>query len=228
VSNGRIRPRLVAVWGLVIALIAVIVVVERNEREKEGLEMVGLAGRERMLVTAPLDQIGALEIVAAGEMHRFERDPAGVWFYHGVHAKVDGAHGHQTDPVLAETIGRAVAAFSAARLERDFRLDPKENAFGVTTPGMVILVYRPGEAQPMAQYATGDIAPDATSQYVLPIGGDRVYTVAAYQFENLAKLVATAKAAASASATDAPAPAVPAAPTAPASAVSPGPAPKTP
>jgi hypothetical protein len=80
----------------------------------------------------------------------------------------------------------------------------------------------------MAQYATGDIAPDATSQYVLPIGGDRVYTVAAYQFENLAKLVATAKAAASASATDAPAPAVPAAPTAPASAVSPGPAPKTP
>lgn len=203
-SNGRIRPRLVAVWALVIALLAVIVVVERNEREQEGLEVVGLAGRERMLVTAPLDHIGALEIVAAGEMHRFERDPAGVWFYHGVHAKVDGTHGHQTDPVLAEAIGRAVAAFSAARLERDFRLDTKENTFGVTTPGMVVLVYRPGEAQPMAQFATGDLAPDGVSQYVLPIGGDRVYTVAAYQFENLSKLVAMAKAAAAASTPAAP------------------------
>lgn len=198
-SAGRIRPRLVAVWGLVIALVAVIVVVERNDRAKEGLEQVGLAGRERMLVTEPLDHIGAIEVVAAGEMHRFERDPAGIWFSHGVHAKVAGAHGHQTDPVLAESIARAVAAFSAARLERDFRLDTKENTFGVTTPGMVVLVYRPGETQPMAQFATGDLAPDGVSQYVLPIGGDRVYTVAAYQFENLSKLVATAKAAAAAS-----------------------------
>lgn len=212
-SNGRIRPRLVAVWGIVIALAAVIVVVERNDQAQEGMEMAGLAGRERMLVTAPLDQIGALEIVAAGEMHRFERDPAGVWFHHGAHAKVDGAHGHRTDPVLAETIGRAVAAFSAARLERDFRLDPKENTFGLSTPGMVILVYRSGEAQAMAQYAIGDIAPDTTSQYVLPIGGDRIFTVAAYQFENLANLVTKAKAAEVAAASTAgAAPASPAVP----------------
>jgi len=211
-STGRIRPRLVAVWGLLIALVAVIVVVERNDRAQEGLERVGLAGRERMLVAEPLDHIGAIEAVAAGEIHRFERDPAGIWFSHGVHAKVDGAHGHQTDPVLAEAIARAAAAFSAARLERDFRLDTKENTFGVTTPGMVVLVYRPGEAQPMAQFAIGDIAPDGASQYVLPIGGDRVYTVASYQFENLLKLVATAKAAASVSPPGASTPAAAAAP----------------
>lgn len=227
-SGGRIRPRLVAVWALVIALVAVIVVVERHDRAQESLEMVGLAGRERMLVSEPLDHIGAIEVVAAGEMHRFERDASGIWFSHGAHAKVDGAHGHKTDPVLAESIARAVAAFSAARLERDFRLDTKENTFGVTTPGMVVLVYRPGEAQPMAQFATGDLAPDGVSQYVLPIGGDRVYTVAAYQFENLSKLVAMAKVAAAAPAS-APAPAgAETTPAAPAAATAPVVAPKHP
>lgn len=203
-SGAGIRPRLVAIWALVAALIVVIVVVERQDRAKEGMEQVGLAGRERMLLSEPLAHIGALEVVAAGAMHRFERDPAGVWFYHGIHAKTNGVHGHQTDPALAETIARAVAAFSGARLERDFRLDPKENTFGVTSPGLVVLVYRPGELQPMAQFAAGDLAPDGVSRYVLPIGGDRVYTVAGYQFENLVQLVEKAKAAAAAAASTAP------------------------
>ena len=48
---------------------------------------------------------------------------------------------------------------------------------------------------------------------VCNIGGERVYTVAAYQFENLAKLVTTAKAAALAAASTAgAAPASPAVP----------------
>ncbi len=199
-SAGRIRPRLVAVWVLVAALIGVIVVVELKERASEELEMVGLGGRERMLLSESADHVGALEVVAAGAMHRFERDPAGTWYYHEAHAKVDGVHGHRNDPALAETIANAVRAFGSARREREFRLDPAENTFGVTTPSMVILAYRPNETQPMAQFAVGDLAPDGVSRYVLLVGSDHVVSLAGYQIENLSKLVETAKASAAAAA----------------------------
>lgn len=199
-STGRIRPRLVAVWLLVAALIGVIVVVEMKERASEERELTGLGGRERMLLSESSEHIGALEIVASGAMHRFERDPAGVWYYHEAHAKVAGPHGHRSDPVLAETIARGVKAFGSAHREREFRLDPTQNSLGVTTPSMVILVYRPNETQPMAQFAVGDLAPDEISRYVLIVGSDRVVTVAGYQIENLSKLVETAKASAAAAA----------------------------
>jgi len=204
VSASRIRPRLVAVWVLVAALIAVIVVIEMKDRAHEDLELSGVAGRERMLLDEPADRIGALEVVTAGAMHRFERDPAGVWFYHGIHAKAESEHGHQPTPELAEATARAVKAFGGARREREFRLTPGDNAFGVTSPGMVVLVYRPGELQPMAQFAVGDLAPDGVSRYVLAVGSDRVHTVADYQFENLAQLVDAAKAVVAAAAAKSP------------------------
>ncbi len=199
-STGRIRPRLVAVWLLVAALIGVIVVVEMKERASDELEMTGLGGRERMLLSESADHVGALEVVAAGAMHRFERDPAGTWYYHEAHAKVDGVHGHRNDPVLAETITRAVKAFGSARREREFRLDPAQNTFGVTTPGMVVLAYRPNETQPRAQFAVGDLAPDGVSRSVLLVGSEHVVSLADYQVETRAKVVETAKASAAAAA----------------------------
>jgi hypothetical protein len=42
---------------------------------------------------------------------------------------------------------------------------------------MVILVYRAREAQPLAQYAVGDVAPDAISRYVDAVGGAGVVTI---------------------------------------------------
>ena len=91
-------------------------------------------------------------------------------------------------------------AFGSARREREFRLDPAQNTFGVTTPGMVVLAYRPNETQPMAQFAVGDLAPDGVSRYVLLVGSDHVVSLADYQVENLSKLVETAKASAAAAA----------------------------
>ena len=114
-SAGGIRPRLVAVWLVLLVLVGAIVVIERTD-------LVGLSSRRdgardpRMLLPVPVDQLGAIEVAHAGALHRFERDAAGAWFYHGVHTKSEGAHGHQADPSLAERIGRAFAEIELTRL----------------------------------------------------------------------------------------------------------------
>ena len=54
---------------------------------------------------------------------------------------------------------------------------------------MVILVYRKDDAQPVAQYAVGDVAPDGLSRYVLRVGSASVVTIANYQITNLLDLI---------------------------------------
>ena len=44
----------------------------------------------RLLLPVPVDQLGAIEVADAGTLHRFERDAAGAWFYHGAHAGAGG------------------------------------------------------------------------------------------------------------------------------------------
>ena len=108
----------------------------------------------------PLSELGAIEIADAGRVHRFERDAAGAWFYHGAHDAAEGAHTHEPDPARAERIARALAALGRARAERDFPLGKDGAAYGVASPELVILVYRPGQSQPLVQYAVGHVAPD--------------------------------------------------------------------
>ena len=78
-ARGRSR-RLVVVWALLAALIGAIVYAERVDlmslwlRTDDGhLHNNG----PRDLVTLPLDQFGALEVVYQGTVHRFERDAQG-------------------------------------------------------------------------------------------------------------------------------------------------------
>ena len=97
----------------------------------------------------------------AGTLHRFERDPSGTWFYHGVHTGSEGTQAHNTDPAMAARIERAFLAFGRTRIERQFSLPTLSGDYGVATPETIILVYRPNDLQPLAQYAVGDIAPDA-------------------------------------------------------------------
>jgi hypothetical protein len=53
----------------------------------------------------------------------------------------------------------------------------------------VILVYRPGQSQPLVQYAVGHLAPDTVSRYVTVVGHPVVVTIPAYQIDNLRDLV---------------------------------------
>jgi hypothetical protein len=145
-----------------------------------------------MLLPVPVEQLGVIEVADAGALHRFERDGSGAWFYHGIHTKAEGPHGHQVDSAMAQRIDTAFAGFGRTRIERQFPLDKGAQAYGLATPQMVILVYRPSELQPLAQYSVGDIAPDTLSRYILVVGSSTVATIANYQIENLVALVKAA------------------------------------
>ena len=190
-AGGIRHSRVVVVWLLLAALVAGIASLEYRNRARLSEEVAekvhGVEG-SRMLMPAAMEEIAAIELVHAGTMHRFERDATGSWFYHGLHAGTQAAHVHQTDPQQAQRIEKAFAGLSRARMERFFKLDV-QNAYGVTSPQMVILVYRRGDSQPLAQYAIGDVAPDGLSRYVLQVGSASVVTVANYQITNLLDLI---------------------------------------
>jgi hypothetical protein len=177
------------VWLVLAVLVVVIGVTEYRDRRG------ATSGDEtdpRQLLSVPLEQLGALEIAERGRLHRFERDPTGTWIYHGVHTAATAEHTHAADPVLAERITGALTAFGRARIERRFALDRGADAYGVTTPEILVLVYRARERQPVAQYAVGHVAPDTTSRYVTHVGSPEVVTIPGYQIDNLLALVQAA------------------------------------
>ena len=181
-----------AVWLALLALVGAIAAIEYADR----FDSAGKGANEArdgadagLLLPVPVDQISALEVGHAGTLHRFERDSASAWFYHGAHAGPEGVHQHQVDPAMAERIAAAFAAFGRTRIERRFPLDPQPAQYGVTTPGTVVLLYRANDPRPFAQYAIGDIAPDTFSRYVLRIGSAEVVAIPNYQVDNLLALI---------------------------------------
>jgi Domain of unknown function (DUF4340) len=185
------RPSRVAVVWLVLAvLLGAILVIEYTDL------VDGRSGRAseadaRRLLPLPVDALGAIELVNAGRLHRFERDAAGAWFYHGAHTGAEsGSHEHAADPTQSQRIGAAFAALGRARIEREFPRATDTRDYGVTTPQLLILLYRPKEPRPLAQYAVGDVAPDTVSRYVERVGSARVVTIPTYQIDNLLGLLA--------------------------------------
>ena len=192
--SARRRRRLLAVWLVLAVLMAAIATVEYRERRHRSADNGG-AREASMLVPVPVDRLGAVEIAERGRRHRFERDAAGVWLYHGVHTAATTAdHTHAADAVLSEHIERAFTAFGRARTERQFELQGDGAAYGLTAPEVVILLYRAGDQQPLAQYAVGNVAPDTVSRYVLLVGQRRVVTIPSFHVDNLREVIQTAAA----------------------------------
>lgn len=189
VSKPAVRRRLLAIWAILLVLVAVIALLEWLDRQAPD-ETVQYANR--MLLPAPIEQLGAVEIAVAAALHRFERDTNGAWFYHGIHTGAEGAHQHRSDPDSTRRIEQALAAFGRTKIEREFPVTAQGAEFGVTTPAVIVLVYRPNDQKPLMQYAVGDIAPDTLSRYVLPVGGAAVVTIPNYQIENLLGLLEAA------------------------------------
>ena len=183
---GPRRGRLRVVWALFGLLLAVIVLLEWRSRGDDGEE--GEAVRPWNPVA--LEELSAVEVVDAAALHRFERDAQGNWFYHGVHPGAAGEHAHAPDAAGSERIARALLGTARARLEREVPLGPSRGAdYGVTAPRTLVLFYRKGQAEPVAQYAVGDTAPDGASRYVSLVGGSSVTTLPGYQVDNLLNLV---------------------------------------
>jgi hypothetical protein len=188
VSPLRSRRGLVVVWALLAVLVVAITLIEYADRRRPAAGSAGEADA-RLLLPIPVDELAAVEIADRGRLHRFERDASGAWFYHGEHSGAAAAdHTHPTDPAAAERIARAFAAFGRARIERRFRLERAGAAYGVASPDVLILVYRPDGAQPVAQLAVGHVAPDTVSRYVMLVGNPEVFTIPKYQIDNLLAL----------------------------------------
>lgn len=187
---------MVAVWLVLLGLVVAIVALERTDLvgpTPRGDSRGHVTSDARMLLPVPADRLGAIEVSQARTLHRFERDAAGMWFYHGPHTSSGRHHAHEPDPVMAARIESAVAAFARTRIERQFALDREAAEYGVGAPEMLIVVYRPNELQPLAQYAVGDVAPDALSRYVLVMDSSAVVTIPNYQIANLLALIEAAK-----------------------------------
>jgi len=181
----------VAVWLLLAVLVGAIVVIEYTDRRRAGSAGAG-ASDARRLLSVPVEHLGAIEVAERGRLHRFERDASGTWFYHGIHTGATAAHTHTADPVLAERIERTIAAFGRTRIERDFALGREGAVYGVTTPEILVLLYRPNQSQPLAQYAVGNVAPDTLSQYLMLVGRPVVVTIPKYQIDNVLALIRAA------------------------------------
>ena len=185
-SPARPRRGLVGIWLVLALLVAGVIALEVSDRLRA---KPSDAEGPRLLVPVPVSDLGAIEIADAGRLHRFERDGAGTWFYHGMHTAAEAAHSHAADPEMATRIERVLAAFGRTRVERTFPLEKDGGAYGVNTPETLVLLYRPNQSQPFVQYAVGATAPDTVSRYVMVVGTPTVITIPSYMVDNLLSLV---------------------------------------
>src|SRR5262249_10841146 len=95
-------PRLaLAVWAVLVVLSGLVAIIEYTDRPGPQPAR-GSAEDARWLLPLPLAELGAIEIADAGTLHRFEKSPTGVWFYHGAHSGAESGHVHPVDPALAQ------------------------------------------------------------------------------------------------------------------------------
>ena len=174
---------------MLIGLVAAIAVIEYDGDEAQKPAPGTIMVDDRALLPELVERLGAIEIAYAGTVHRFERDSAGAWFYHGAHSNNETTHGHVADPAQAERIAKAFEIFGRTRMERRFELNTKADEYGVVAPQIFIMVYRPNELQPLVRFAVGNVAPDGVSRYVLVVGTPLVVTIANYQIDLLLQLI---------------------------------------
>ena len=181
------RRKLAFIWIAVVALAAVIFV---KERELAKAQEEPEDNRPKWLVPIALEEIGAIEVLRKGQLHRFERDDKGIWFYHGQQDVANTAeHAHRADPLAADTIAQAVAMFTRTRKEQPIPLQPGKDEYGVSRPDILIMVYNPKKSEPIARLSVGIVSPDGHSRYVLPVGANEAVTIPEYQITNLMAMI---------------------------------------
>lgn len=183
--------RLWLIWGL-LAVLAV--VIWRGEVRRSD-EISAMSVREtKRLLPVPIEDIGVVEVMAEGTMHRFERAPNGRWFYHGVHDSSQPGHEHTIDSAQSDTIAHALTGFGRMQREQQIPLKGGDDEYGITRPTMFIIVYRTSTEAPLARYAAGNVAPDGVSRYLLPVGSNEIVTVPEFHMKNLLGLIDAMKA----------------------------------
>ncbi len=185
------RGTQLAVWAVVAALAGAIYVGEKRRSAELNTPVARVDNR---LLPVPIEEIGIVEVMVKGTMHRFERDDSGLWYYHGMHDAAQAGHAHKTDPKAAEVIDKSLVAFGRMQRERSLPLKAEADEFGVTRPDIFIMVYRPKATEPLARYAVGSVATDTFSRYLLPVGSPDVVTIPDFHIKTLMALIDAMKA----------------------------------
>jgi hypothetical protein len=182
------KRKLAIIAGLIAALGVVIFIKEREYIST--IEAAAGPKDEKWLFPIPLEEVGAIEVMRKGQLHRFEKDDKGTWFYHG---QQDGPnateHAHRADPLAATTILQAIAMFSRTRKEQPIPLEPGKDEFGISRPDILVMIYRAGKTDPVGRFAVGTVSPDGYSRYILPVGASEAVTIPEYQITNLMAMI---------------------------------------
>jgi len=145
-----------------------------------------------LLLPISMAQVWAVEIVYAGKLTRFERDPAGSWFRHtGQHSHASGANAHVADPAQARLIAAALEAFDQTTVEN--RAAPAHGEaeltrFGLALPPIIVLLYARDSSTPLARLELGTAAENFGRYARLAPNGD-VVTIAEFEVQRLTELL---------------------------------------
>lgn len=144
-----------------------------------------------LLLPVSMAQVWAIEIVFAGRLTRFERDPDGNWFRHlGQHSHASGNVTHVADAEQARLIDTALRAFDATAIEtRIGPADPAQLArYGLNLPSLILLVYSRDSSTPLARLEFGGPA-DPLDRYARLAPEGAVVTVAEFEMRRLTELL---------------------------------------
>jgi hypothetical protein len=144
-----------------------------------------------LLLPVSMVQVWALEIVFAGKLTRFERDPDGNWFRHlGQHSHAAGSVAHLADPEQARIINAALRAFDATAVETHVGpADASQLArYGLNLPSLILLAFARDSPTPLARLEFGALA-DSLDRYARLAPDGAVVTVAEFEMRRLTELL---------------------------------------
>ncbi len=137
--------------------------------------------------------IWAVEIVEAGALMRFERDPAGDWFRHvGHHVHKPGGFVHKADPKKAPLIAEEFAALQRASIELVIARHPDPvmlAKYGLDHPSVIMMLYARDLLGAVARVEFGKPTPDGFARYARVSETDSIVTVPRYVAAHVSRLL---------------------------------------
>jgi hypothetical protein len=173
------------------------VALDMFERATPSEVLTGKATPRALLLPVSMAAIWAVEIVEAGVLTRFERDPAGDWFHHfGQHTHGPGGLVHKADPKLAPVIAAELGAVEHIPVESVLARQPKQDLlaqYGLEHPSSIMVLYTRDSLDPVARVAFGDTSLDGLERYARVQETDAVVVVSKRDADHVTKLVQLAR-----------------------------------
>jgi hypothetical protein len=132
---------------------------------------------QRPLLSLPLDDLAAVEILARSKSDRFQRDAAGAWLLHRHAPGDDPTTLHQADPAQSARIAQALARFGRSPIAHSIARGERGDSYGLIDPQTIIVLFTRDEARPPLSFTVGDLASDGLRRYLLMPDGSEVVTI---------------------------------------------------